>query len=138
MAAQDNEPVQGRTRFQKMVFLLQQRMNPEEEGFRQYDYEAYDYGPFSKDLYADLDGLIEQGYVDENTEEFDENKILYEYKLTEKGQNMVNRLEPEKRFEEVFNLSYEMKSEFNNRPLSEVIDYVYSEYPEYAENSVLG
>lgn len=133
--AENNEPVQGRTRLQKMVFLLQQR-TPDWK-IPEYQFEAYDYGPFSKSLYDDLDNLIERNLVEENREEFDQDKILYEYNLTEKGKKAVRLITDEQEWEELILRADEIKSQFNRMELAEVLDFVYTEYPQFAENSVL-
>jgi len=133
MYSQDQEEIQGRTRFQKMVFLLQQEFEKTEF----YDFEAYDYGPFSKGLYDDLDDLIERNLVEETREEFDEDKVYYEYKLTDVGQELIERLSDQEETQDIMVLSERLKQEINSKDLSVVLDRVYSEYPEYAENSVL-
>jgi uncharacterized protein YwgA len=133
MYSQDQEEIQGRTRFQKMVFLLQQEFGDTEF----YDFEAYDYGPFSKGLYDDLDDLIDRDLVKETREEFDENKVYYEYKLTDAGRELIERISDQEGAQDVMALSERLKQEINSEDLSVVLDRVYSEYPEYAENSVL-
>jgi uncharacterized protein YwgA len=116
-----------------MVFLLQQEFEKTEF----YDFEAYDYGPFSKGLYDDLDDLIERNLVEETREEFDEDKVYYEYKLTDVGQELIERLSDQEETQDIMVLSERLKQEINSKDLSVVLDRVYSEYPEYAENSVL-
>ncbi len=133
MYSQDQEEIQGRTRFQKMVFLLQQEFGNTEF----YDFEAYDYGPFSKGLYDDLDDLIDRNLIKETREEFDEDKVYYEYKLTDAGRELIERLSDQERAQDIMALSERLKQEINSEDLSVVLDRVYSEYPEYAENSVL-
>jgi len=133
MYSQDQEEIQGRTRFQKMVFLLQQEFEKTEF----YDFEAYDYGPFSKGLYDDLDDLIDRNLVEETREEFDEDKVYYEYKLTDAGRELIERLSDEEKTQDIMGLSERLKQEINSEDLSVVLDRVYSEYPKYAENSVL-
>jgi hypothetical protein len=63
------EPIIGSTRLMKMVFLFEKELR------RQFnlaatipstalpEFEAYDFGPFSKTVYADLDFLISLGFV---------------------------------------------------------------------------
>mgnify|MGYP006267999419 CR=1 FL=1 len=133
MYSQDQEEIQGRTRFQKMVFLLQQEFEKTEF----YDFEAYDYGPFSKGLYDDLDDLIDRDLVQEMREEFDKDKVYYEYKLTDAGRELIERLSDQEETQDIMALSEQLKQEINSEDLSVVLDRVYSEYPEYAENSVL-
>jgi len=64
MYAGDGEPIEGRTRLQKLVFLMQKRLEEAgEDPLQSDDYEfiPYDYGPFSKELYDDLDETIARG-----------------------------------------------------------------------------
>jgi len=133
MYSQDQEEIQGRTRFQKMVFLLQQEFGEIEF----YHFQAYDYGPFSKGLYDDLDDLIDRGLVEETRDEFDEDKVYYEYQLTDQGRDLIEGLSEQEGAEDILELSEQLKREINSKELSEVLDRVYEEYPEYAENSVL-
>lgn len=136
MYSDDEEAVYGRTRFQKMVFMLQQRL-ADDESINTYPFEAYDYGPFSKELYDDIDDLIEQDLIEETREEFDGDKVIYEYELTDKGQGLISQIIESDSSYEIFSLSEDLKQEFNQKDLSELLDIVYSEYPEYARNSVL-
>lgn len=135
MYSEGQEAVQGRTRLQKMAFLLQQEL--EDIDISTYDFEAYDYGPFSKELYDDLDELIEKELIEESREEFDEDKVLYEYELTDDGEELVEEFIRKQALDDILEQSQMLKKEFNHMDLGEVIDLVYSEYPEYAENSVL-
>jgi len=118
-----------------MAFLLQQRA-PDWD-IPEYQFEAYDYGPFSKSLYDDLDNLIVRGLVEENREEFDQEKVLYEYNLTEKGERVVGLISDDQEFEALVSHADQIKSQFNRMELAEVLDFVYTEYPQFTENSVL-
>ena len=74
--------VEGRTRFQKTVFLLQSRA----DFFRQkYDFIPHDYGPYSPDLQYDIDELIEKKLIDDELQTTDHGKIKYRYKITGEG-----------------------------------------------------
>lgn len=63
------QPIQGRTRLMKMVFIFKKELLPKvnkdktiaPEALPKFD--AYDYGPFSPQVYADLEFLIEMGFV---------------------------------------------------------------------------
>lgn len=67
--------IKGRKRFQKVVYLLQQIGLPYTEKFRYYHY-----GPYSSELQAEIDNLVNYELVDEcYTGE------TYVYKATEKG-----------------------------------------------------
>lgn len=137
--ARDGEPIEGRTRMQKLVFLLQQRLEErDKDPFLSGDYEfiAYDYGPFSKDLYDDLDSLSERGQIEDSEEELRDGKEKYDYEIQPDGEDFVKHHLHMQDAEEILELAEEMKEEYNDVLLSELIEYVYSQYPEYAENSI--
>ena len=146
MYAQNEEQIEGRTRLQKMIFLLQKKFEEEDGGLPisdKYSFTPYDYGPFSQPLYADLDELRREDsdaekFVVERSDTFDQGKVKYQYELTPTGISFVeDELADDAKFQEILRKAEEIKEEFNHLSLSQVIERVYSEYPEYAENSVL-
>lgn len=138
LEVEDEKPVEGRTRLQKLMFLTQKRLD--ERGSQidwGYPFLPYDYGPFAKELYDDLDWLRHRGLIKERERRLDDDVIQYDYILTSEGREVAKeRLEDEgmSQLKETFEA---VKKEFNDIPLQQLIDHVYSEYPEYAENSVL-
>lgn len=138
LGAEDEEPVEGRTRLQKLMFLIQKRM--EEQGDPldwAYPFRAYDYGPFAKELYDDLDRLRRRGLVEERERHLDDDVIQYDYVLTPKGREFVREELEGRRPDGLAKTAEAIKHDFNDVPLQQLIDYVYTEFPEYAENSVL-
>lgn len=137
----DNHQVQGRTRMQKLVFLTEQRLNGENGDLGPYRYIAYDYGPFSKDLLDALEEYDEKGLIDRRTEQTWDGSKKYIYQLTAEGkQNLEKNLresEDAEKIEEIRATTSEVIAEFNKMSVSKLLDYVYDEYPAYAENSVL-
>lgn len=146
MYAHHEEPIEGRTRLQKMIFLLQKKFEEDDGGLPisdKYSFTAYDYGPFSQPLYADLDELRGEDsdgdrLVVERSDTFDRGKVKYQYELTPAGTAFIeDELADDETFQEILRNAEEIKDEFNHLSLSQVIERVYTEYPEYAENSVL-
>ena len=140
MYANDGEPIEGRTRLQKMVFLMQKELeNRDRSGAVRLDYDfiPYDYGPFSKELYDDLDAMIEQEFVDDTEEPLRSGKVKYIYEIEDDGEDLVDA-ETDKRddADAIIQLAQEIKTEYNDMLLSDLIEFVYSEYPDYAERSV--
>lgn len=136
----DEEPIDGRTRLQKMVFVVQQELI-ESDVFREdqlYDFFAYDYGPFSKELAEDIDRMIENGLLEEDEVEYDdEGNVKYLYNLESDGREAVESETSSKDIRDIVETVRRIKHRFNDElSLPEVIDEVYEEYPEYAENSV--
>lgn len=138
MYAGDGEPIEGRTRLQKMVFLMQQRFQEDGEEFIYsdgYDFVPYDYGPFAAGLYDDLDDL-EGDLVESREEPIREGKTKYIYEITEDGQEFIKQHLSDGEVRRILALAADIKKEYNDVWLSELIEDVYSRYPEFAENSI--
>ena len=158
------EPIDGRTRLMKLLFLLQKDF-PLEKSYGShltYNFQAYHYGPFAKDVYNDLEFLENVGLiqampkgnanpVDQNEEEKlvedsvigideEETNLLFEeerYKLTDWGREFVQRrllpIVPRPLFEKIKDL----KTNFASLSLTSLLRYVYSSFPDYAKKSKL-
>jgi len=140
MYANDGEPIEGRTRLQKMVFLMQQELEKHDQSGvvgTEYDFIPYDYGPFSKELYDDLDAMVDQEFVDDTEEPLSSGKVKYIYEIEDDGEELVDsEAETWEDVDAIIQLAQEIKREYNDMLLSELIEYVYAEFPEYAEKSV--
>lgn len=83
--------IKGRTRFQKIVFLL------EEQGIDfGYEFKPYLYGPYSTELKSNLTMLADLGLLNEDKEEIESDGIVYDryvYSLTEEGERVAERME---------------------------------------------
>lgn len=130
--ADKDRSVYGRTRFQKMIFLAQKEGEDVKEW---YNFYPHDFGPYSAELQNDLDFLAREELIKELPEQYGE-KIRYQYFLTEKGVNLI-----EKVFGSTEHRSYLMptleiltaiKNRYSNLPLEKLINDVYRKYPEYA------
>ena len=138
--ADEEHRIDGRTRFQKLIFLMQMEGNLNDLAPTDtYRFEPYDYGPFSSTLYDDLDIHIERGLIDDSKEELDEEDdiVKYEYQLEPEGQEFIEEELSEGELERIVNEAKRIVREYGDMPLPELIDLVYSKYPDYAENSVL-
>lgn len=77
------ESVYGRKKIQKMVHLL------EAAGTRMpFKYEYHYYGPYSADLQAELNDLVQQKFLDEKPD-----GDAYIYEITDKGRKFKEMLE---------------------------------------------
>lgn len=138
MYVNEDKPIEGRTRLQKMVFLMQKELE-ERSSAPTLDYEfiPYDYGPFSKDLYDDLDIMISQQFVDYIEEPLNSGNVKYVYELENNGKDLIES-EPidGEALSEILQVAREIRARYGEMLLSKLIEFVYSEYPEYAERSV--
>lgn len=83
------EPVKGRTRFQKTIFLLQRQYGVSFDFY----FRPYYYGPYSEDLSDLVFFLRALDFVEETTDYLGMRVIRYNYQLTEKGERYFKILE---------------------------------------------
>ncbi len=119
-----------RVRIQKSMFLFAQRSKA--PGTEKYDFVPYHYGPFSFDIYPDLDRLVEQGLL---RREFEATSSSPRYSLTGAGLRVVESLRrsapPER-----LRLLHSLRDWVTKRSFSALLNDVYRLYPRYAVNSV--
>lgn len=156
--ADDQKPIEGRTRLMKMVFLFEHELKKKlEAGTVTEDdlpkFEAYDYGPFSKTVFEDLEFLVNMGFVEatssdssdltvDEREEYEywqslsgdeERPYVQEFQLTDLGKLYV-----EKRInlsESDWPIIDKFKKSCTKIALPSLLRYVYSRYPKYTKNS---
>jgi uncharacterized protein len=144
------EQVDGILRLEKLVFLaLKESGNqlPEEVALA-YDYYAYHFGPYSKQVYEAVDVLEEAALLTEAKElgadtldeleevqsgAADRQGVKRHFSLTEDGKAVANLLAGQ--HPEVVEALSHIKDEYGNMPLRQLIRYVYSKYPEYTSRS---
>jgi uncharacterized protein YwgA len=81
------KPIEGRTRLQKIVFLLKNKYGLPFS----FDFKPYYYGPYSEEL-SDLVSLLRAlGFAEEKTDHFGLDQIRYDYVLTEKGKGYLEK-----------------------------------------------
>ncbi len=136
--ANNGQSVEGRTRFQKMIFLLIERAPFLKDA---YDFAPHDYGPFAPELQSDIDDLIKENFLKGSYKTIEEGKIKYEYTITNKGASFVKEVLENKqlnkkfRFSKIMELAEEIKSEVNTKSLSALLLEIYQKYPDFARFS---
>ncbi len=120
--------IDGATRFQKLVFLAQEETKLKDV----YDYRADRFGPFSVQLRSDLETLDNEGYIERevNTNEYGYSRITYS--LTNKGVQEAQRLLGLGN-DGVFDIVNDIKGKYNNKTISEILEYVYNKYDGYTD-----
>ncbi len=116
---------------QKLFFLLDRNV-PDPQNGPYFDFEPYDYGPFDKEVYEELDNLDEQEFV-EVMKPFGHG--VRTYRLTDEGKVLG-----EKHFEALPKdvQQYIEKTVDFVRSLSfaDLVSAIYKEYPDMKVNSV--
>ena len=114
---------------QKLMFLIDENIGNLIEG-KKFNFKPYDYGPFDKAVYEELESLSSDGLV-----EIIPQKTWLIYQLSPHAQEIAN--------ENLNSLSKEAKnyviraSEFVRRlSFNELVKAIYNAYPEMKKNSV--
>jgi len=164
----ENEAVVGRTRITKMMFLFDKEIrkaflkNSDIELISFPNFEAWHYGPFSKQVYDDIEFFLNNGYLSSepllNTEKsefelneyenwmdeylFDEERELLSgirneesFELTSKGERFVKDRIYGRLTANQRKIVAQFKRSINNASLEAILRYVYLKYPEYTEKS---
>ena len=158
------EPIEGKTRLMKMVFLFDKELRRSVNLRKTIpstalpQFEAYSYGPYSAQVYRDLEFLVELGLIDvtslDNVEKLPEEIREYEYwqatndtdedntgqsqelfSLSDLGRKFVeNKLLPtlSDSHKEAIN---EFKRRCTAASLRSLLKYVYSKYPRMTDRS---
>lgn len=156
-APTDVESAQGRvngiTRLEKLLYLVEKETSVAASvAGEQLKFKAYNYGPFSKDVYEAVELLEESGLLTEErvvdgqtidsmedvnvtgaveADEYVERRFV----LTKHGRLVADLLA--QHHPSVAGQMTEIKDRYASRSLSGLIRYVYKTYPDSAKNSVI-
>lgn len=157
------EEIRGITRLEKLLFVLEKETPFGEYLKEEYNFEPYHYGPYSVEVFDQIEALEDAGLVETSTvetkhsvETYDafqieldvvtdesslesvkqETKKLTIYRLTDKGMKVGKAIFDSLSEEEKHKL-HEIKSRFNSMSLQRLLRYIYTKYPEETEKSVI-
>jgi hypothetical protein len=114
-------------RIQKGIFLLSKR-GPARD---LYGFQAYNWGPFSSDIYADLASLTRQGYL---TEERALGRTWSTYRVTGRGHARATAAASEVG-QTATGWLRQTREFLTTRSFAQLLRDVYALYPDYAVNS---
>ncbi len=164
----DKEPIKGAVRLTKMMFLFNEQIAQvlKSKGLdseKLPDFIAYNYGPFSKDVYeqielftgigfvqttdlysqeemSDLDDVVETEFIDEcykDGNELKNDNNYWEYSIADRGVGFVeNELLPGLTGEQLEVLQA-FKRRITTMPIKQLLYYVYTKYPDYTDKSLI-
>lgn len=151
---QTAEAVQGTTRLQKLMFLLEHEAGIRTTTGPDLDFSAYKFGPVSKELYDDLEklenlGLLASDPVAEASEtELDEYGLAFDdlmgeekaasegtfeekrYRLTDKGIQWLSKRIDLQKDKEVLDKVRRVKAKYSGLSLQDLLHHVYTKYPD--------
>jgi uncharacterized phage-associated protein len=153
------DAIQGTTRLQKLLFLIEQEAGVKATEGKDFDFSAYKFGPVSKELYDDLEklenlGLLEaKGVAEPSESELGEYDLSFEdlmgeeeqeskealeerrFKLTSKGIRWLNEKIVPKVQPSVAEKIRKVRGKYGSFALSDLLYYVYTKYPAWTSAS---
>lgn len=147
--------LQGITRLEKLVFLLERETSAKEWLSEEGEFVAYNFGPFSTKVYQAVDMLAaaqiitdsgaaahsledtwEQTTAIGDVQDFGDPYVTRDFELTERGWRYYSVLTsslPEAALDDLT----AFKNRFAPLPLRQLVRYVYQRYEEFTERSVI-
>ena len=114
-------------RIQKGMFLLSE-IGPAKA---LYSFRPYNWGPFSSDIYGDLDGLVRSGLVSQDTAP---GRTWARYSLTESGRTAAHEI-AEAAGNETVTWIGDMRRFLTERSFAQLLNDVYARFPDMATRS---
>jgi uncharacterized protein YwgA len=129
-----NAPIRGRTRLQKLTFLVQQELKKRQtKGI--YSFRPFKLGPYSTEIYRDVAWLQLENVILEHIESLSDGTNYSSFNLSAKGLDEVMKLLRNDQWVLVYNIVSEIKKHFGNMDLEKLVDRVHREYPDYKSGS---
>ena len=143
--------INGITRLEKLLFLIDQECQFNDTPSEPFNFIAYHYGPYSKEVYEAVELLEEVGLVKEEREFTDSaldhaEELLYsdtateisyerQFVLTSDGKTVAEYLS--RAHSQLQQQIHKLKDKYAGLSLQDLIYDVYSRYPSYTERSVI-
>ncbi len=145
--AQDE--LRGVTRLEKLLFLAEKEESINAEVTSGFIFEPYHFGPYSKQVYEDVDVLEQlellkdERHYGETLDELEEvaasggdrEGVERRFYLTEEGRAVAKLLG--RQHPHVMEKLSRIKNTYAGMPLARLVRYVYQNYPDYAAKSVI-
>jgi predicted DNA binding CopG/RHH family protein len=145
------EAIHGMTRLQKLLFVIEQKLNPGQHFY------AFNYGPFDEAIHDVANALRLAGFLGGTTPLSAAPPTFQEmmrtaaersgpsdsggpevFALSAKGHEAAERLRRSNRaYEALFERVAEIRREWDTANLDDLVDRVYTEWPQYAERSLI-
>ncbi len=121
-------PIIGITRFEKLVFLTQKEvLDKSNTRTIKFDFEPDRFGPFSTEIYDELDFLKSVGMIKESDRK--------KFKITDKGIRFLEKKTFERVDEDMRKRISNIKETYGKKELNDLLKYVYITYPDFTINS---
>jgi len=127
--ADSGYPIDGNTRFEKLIFLIQKEIIDKWDVVMSstFNYEPDRFGPLATEMYDEIAYLKENGML----EEIGRNR----FKITRKGVRFVEQVITRRVPQKIMEAIDAKKRTYDKVELNSLLRYVYLNYPAYTEKS---
>jgi uncharacterized protein YwgA len=123
--------IKGKTRLQKIVFLIQKEAERKNVDASSFEYEIYRYGPFSFQLSGTLEKLLSDKLLEEKVEMTPNGYTKYVYELTVKGKNLLKDAKTKELISpELIHIIQQTAKNYGEVQLSDVVTEAYRKFSE--------
>jgi len=121
--------IRGRTRFQKLMFLVQKKAKGEGLSGISYDFKLYLHGPFSVSLNHIIDDLVSHNYLTETLEETPAGYVMHVYAITSHGKSVLNKAKDKGLITlQMLQTIQEIAHKYGELPLPLLVEEAYAQY----------
>ena len=121
--------ITGKTRFQKLIFLIQKEAEREGIEGLKIEYGIHYYGPFSSELASTIENLSLRGFIQENAEMTPSGYMRCDYRLTDKGRELLhNAIEKGAISPELRRIVQKIADDYGELPLPQLVQEAYRQY----------
>lgn len=124
----DNKfPIEGITRFEKLVFLTQMEILNKWDNVKiKFNFEPDRFGPLATEIYDEIDFLKSVKMIKET---------VGKYEITDKGKRFLEKKTYERVHEDLIKHISDLKEKHGREKLDDLLRYVYSNYPDFTIKS---
>jgi len=123
--------IRGKTRLQKLLFLVQKKLS--NEGYKaRYAFRPYLYGPYSRELYTDLEWLRMNRLIEVRTPPFDEKTgLMTDFVITEDGKRRLADLMDSGAHKDIDSIIRNVINKYAQMSVAQLVEFVHEEFSDY-------
>jgi len=122
--------IRGKTKLQKLLFLVQRELL--KKGYKaKYAFRPYFYGPYSRELYTDIEWLKASKLIDVKTHFNDKIGVTTEFIITDEGKQRLNLIDPQI-YRNIEDIITEVTAKYEHLNLAQLVEFVHNNFSNYS------
>jgi len=122
--------IRGKTKLQKLLFLVQNELK--NRGFKaKYAFRPYLYGPYSRELYTDIEWLRMNELIEVRTTFDDDIGLMTDFAITEKGRRKLSSLMDSQIYGNIDEIINSIVSKYGEMDVAQLVEFVHKRFVDY-------